>query len=112
MQKKNISEDKDIAINYLKCRIEKKRKSKCLEKIVLVKCWTIWRNFVIGVTEGRREWIFEEIMINIIFFQIWWEVYSRFQKLSEAQEIYIYITNKIMPRHKFKNCCIMRYPKG
>ena len=67
MQKKNINEHKAVAIDYLKCRIEKKRKSKSLEKIVLVTCWTIWSNFVIGVTEGRREWIFEEIMINIFF---------------------------------------------
>ena len=40
------------------------------------------RFYVFGVTEGRREWIFEEIIINIFLSRFGRELYSRSQKLS------------------------------
>lgn len=80
MQNKNISEHKAIAIDYPKCRIEKKRKSKSLEKVVLAARGIIWSNFIIGVT-GGREWIFEELMINIFCPNLVGTLF----KISEAQ---------------------------
>ena len=80
MQKKNINEHKVIAIDYPKCRIEKKIKSISLEKVVLPACGIIWSNFIIGVT-GGREWIFEELMINIFCPNLVGTLF----KISEAQ---------------------------
>ena len=80
----NINEHKAIAIDYPKCRIEKKRKKAWKNSVSYL--WDNVRYHVIWVPEGGREWIFEEIMTNI-FFQIWWELYSRSKKLSETQAI-------------------------
>ena len=67
--------------------------------MVLPACGIIWSNFIIGVT-GGREWIFEELMINIFCPNLVGTLF----KISEAQwsSNNINITNKIMPRHDIK----------
>lgn len=67
--------------------------------MVLAARGIMWSNFIIGVT-GGREWIFEELMINIFL--------SKFggnpiQDLRSSVKLKEYnITNKIMPRHNIK----------